>query len=643
MLTKNFATIPSLNLKGKEVKKEKIFLAWQTVDWASVQKRVRQVQRRIYKASLDGRKKKAHRLQDFLINSFEAKLMAVRLVTTLNKGKSTAGVDGVAVDKRVPLSKEGSSFLRTGTPSTKVYSSSKKRFVKGRSKKIRIFKVTKPKGLDNTQKFKLAKGLKLDGLASPIRRVWIPKPGKSEERPLGIPTIKDRAKQALAKFALEPEWEALFEPNSYGFRPGRRSHDAIEAIFLSLHFKTPKWIFDADIKKCFDRIDHEALLAKLETFPAMKIQIAAWLKADIMEGYASAPKSITASSMGTPQGGVISPLLANIALHGLESHLKEYVANLNILPTPTSLRGRAVKRNALSVIRYADDFVLTHINKEIMDLCIIETSRWLQKIGLEISPEKSALRSGSEGFKFLGFQVIQVRKNGVYKVKITPSREKIELFLLKIRDIIQNNRSASSFQLICKLRLVIFGWANYYKYCECKDTFRKLTHLIFQKIRAWVFRRDTRNGREYIKNKYFPSGKVYSFDGDFHRDNWILVGERKSSKTETAKAFLPHLVWVKSRKFVKVLKNKSPFDGDFIYWTLRMKSDTTLSTRTRILLRKQKGKCSICKKAFSVLDRLEIDHIIPKFKGGPDTYNNLQLLHRACHVQKTAVDLKPIK
>jgi len=569
--------------------KKYYFLAWDSVRWALVDQRVRRVQRRIYKARLKGKMKRVHWLQKLLINSIDAKLVAVRRVTTLNQGRKTAGVD-------------------------------------------------KQSNLNVKEKEALVRTLTLDGKARPIRRVWIPKPGKTEKRPLGIPTIRDRAKQALAQLALEPEWEAVFEPNSYGFRPARRAHDAIEAIFLSLHHKTPKWVYDADIRKCFDKISHEALLDKLKTFPQMEKQVEAWLKAEIMEGYANAPKEITTSTLGTPQGGIISPLLANIALHGLEQHLKQFVGNLDIKPSESSNRGKAAKQKALSVIRYADDFVLIHVNKQILELCIPETQKWLAHMNLEISQEKSALRDGRQGFLFLGFQIIQVVKHNEYKVKIRPSSGKVKAFLQKIRDIIQKNKAASAYQLIMKLRPIIVGWANYYKYSECKDDFGKLTHLIFQKIRAWVFRRDTRNGRLNVKEKYFPSGKEYSFCGSKHKDNWILFGTYKS-KQGIKEAFLPHMSWVKSEKFVKIQGSRSPYDGDFIYWAKRTQKYSSLSTRVTTLLKRQKIKCAICRKTFTSLDRLEVDHIIPKSQGGKDTYENLQLVHRHCHIKKTASEL----
>lgn len=570
-------------------------ITWNDIDWAKAQKIVRQIQYRIYEAAREGNKARVHGLQKRLIKSKAARLVAVRQVTTLNKGRKTAGVDKVVVT----------------TP---------------------------------TAKLTMAKNLSLDGRAQAIRRVWIPKPGKVEKRPLGIPVIEDRARQALATLALEPEWEAVFEPNSYGFRPGRSALDAIEAIFLNMHSNTPKWVFDADIKKGFDLIDHTALLDKLDTFPLMKRQIRAWLKCGVMEGYANSAgaNEILKVEAGTPQGGIISPLLANIALHGLENHLLEFVAKLPMKPHPGANRGAATKKKALGIIRYADDFVLIHQNKEILELCITETQKWLSIVGLTISEEKSVLRDAREGFEFLGFQIIQVRKKKAdrYKVKILPSLSNQKQLLAKIKKILKISKSISSYDLIRTLRPIIIGWANYFKYSECKQVFHKLTHLIFQKIRAWVFRRDTRNGRRAIKEKYFPSGKTYQFDDSKHQDNWVLCGTNKIKGGKTATNYLPHMVWIKSRKHVKVLKDASPYDGS-IYWTLRSAKHSPYPLRVRTLLIRQKQICPICNQQFTDFDSStwEVDHIIPKSQGGKDVYENLQLLHKTCHQKKTRSDM----
>lgn len=562
-------------------------LAWEDIKWPLVISRTRRIQRRIYKASADGNKVRVHWLQRKLINSQDGKLYSVLQVTTLNKAKLTPGMD---------------------------------KFI----------------ARSSSDKMLLAERLTLDGTSRPINRVWIPKPGKTEKRPLGIPTIQDRAKQALAKLALEPEWEAKFEPNSFGFRPGRSAHDAVEAIFSSLHHGTPKFVFDADISKCFDRINHSALLSKLDTFPVLEKQIESWLAAGILDRQSDMPHDPVPTTMGTPQGGIISPLLANIALHGLETHIKEYVSEMNFkLPS----RGKVARRKSVGIVRYADDFVVTHVYKEVLEELIPQISIWLSKVGLEISEEKSSIRNVTQGFLFLGFQFIQIKKGENYKISITPSRSNQDRFLKKIREILKNNRSASSYLLITKLRPVVIGWANYYRYCECSSTFSKMTHLLYQKLRAWVFRRDRKQGRTNIKEKYFPSGKTYMFDDVPHRDNWILNGTYKDKKSVFRENYLPHMSWIHSKKHVKIVGSKSPFDGDHIYWSKRNSKYGVFSARQQNLLVRQFHKCTICRRTFDTFDQLEVDHVIPKHKGGKDVYSNLQILHRECHVNKSKNDV----
>nr|AYQ94511.1 hypothetical protein [Cylindrocapsa geminella] len=550
-------------------------ITWNTIDWAKVHKRVLRIQHRIFIAKRKGLDKVVIGLQYRLINSFDAKLLSVLRVTTLNKGRKTPGVEKQIIVK-------------------------------------------------SQDKLKMAYSLRLSGKARPIRRVWIPKPGKDEKRPLGIPTILDKANQNLAKLALEPEWEAVFENNSYGFRPGRNTHDAIEAIFLNLHFNRTKFVYDADIRKCFDRIDHEALLKKLNTFPQMERQIRAWLKAGIMEEYANAPKSYESESKtGTPQGGIISPLLANIALHGLENHLKEFCATkVSTKIFQTKQRTKESKRTACGVIRYADDFVIIHENKQVLELCIKEVQLWLLAMGLEISEEKSKLRDILEGFQFLGFQIILTRKGKgrEYKVKITPSKKSCQRFYDKMKTVIKNSKAISTYALINMIRPIIVGWGNYFRYSECRETFKKLDYNIFGMLRAWVFRRDTRNNRTTVKERYFPSGGTYVFNGKTHKDNWILVGQTKKNDTIVTN-YLPRLFWIESRKHVKISKNSSPFDGNHIYWAKR--------------LEKYSGFCPSYRTRFQANDNFEIDHIKPRAQGGLDKYSNLKLLHKTCHVTKT--------
>lgn len=565
-------------------------LTWDDVIWKNSYNKVRCIQKRIFKASKSGDTRRMWFLQKLLLRNPHAKLVATHTVTTLNKGKRTAGID-------------------------------------------------KQKATSSEEKLLLARNLRLNGKANKIQRVWIPKPEKTEKRPLGIPTIQDRAKQALCTLVLEPEWEAKFEPNSYGFRPGRNTHDAIEAIFLNLHHNADKYVYNADIRKCFDRIDHEALLSKLNTFPLMRRQILAWLKADILDQYANSPK-VETPQMGTPQGGILSPLLANIALHGLEEHLLNFVSSKKFpKPHEKAARGARAKRAALGIVRYADDFVILHRNLDIMRLIIQETEAWLSKIGLAISQEKSAIRLASQSFNFLGFQMALVRGQGRFRVKITPNKKNVLRITSKTRKVIQTQKSVSSYQLIGILRPILLSWANYFKFCECKETFKKVDNIVYHQLRAWVFRRAIRKGRISVKEKYFPSKSVYKFQGREYSANWILNGTKKRKGEKKSTIFLPKISWVKSSKFVKVKADASVYDGNEIYWALRNSRFCILSTRVQNLLRRQNGKCTLCKGVFNVGDQMEVDHIISKYKGGKDEYRNLQLLHRQCHAEKTKKDL----
>jgi RNA-directed DNA polymerase len=419
----------------------------------------------------------------------------------------------------------------------------------------------------------------------------------------------------------------------------------MESIFSSLRNNSGdkgyhKYILDADISKCFDRIDHDYLLKKMATLPEIEQQVRAWLKAGIMEelqkdmNFDVVPENKT----GTPQG-VISPLLSNIALHGLEDHMKTWICTKPSY-AKTNQYSKSAKRKSLALIRYADDFVVIHKDEGIIREAREEIAAWLwDGPKLELSEEKTSVRHSSEGFNFLGFSCITIRRGNRERIKIYPSRSSQARLLLKVRVIVLKNRSASSYQLVKLLRPVILGWANYFKFSECKAVFHTLTHLIFQKLRAWCFRRDTRNGRKVVKEKYFPSGRIYSFDGVKHADNWVLVGKEKSSTGIMRENHLPHIVWVKSVKWVKIKGDASPFDGNNVYWGRRTMNKGTFNVRQRKLIRVQKGICPWCQTPFFFESIVEVDHIEPTFKGGEDVYKNLQLLHKHCHIEKTRVDL----
>jgi RNA-directed DNA polymerase len=557
---------------------------WKNIPWQKLERVVFKLQKRIYRASQRGDVKTVRRLQKTLMRSWSAKTLAVRKVTQDNQGKCTAGVDGI-------------------------------------------------KSLTPRQRHNLVLKLRLSRKAKPTRRVWIPKPGTEEKRPLGIPTMYDRALQALVKLALEPEWEAKFEPNSYGFRPGRSCHDAIGAIFLAIKSKS-KYVLDADIAKCFDRINHKALLEKLNTFPIMRRQIRAWLKAGVMDGGKLFP-----ILEGTPQGGVISPLLANIALHGMENRIKQFAE---------TLKGRKQdNRKSLSLIRYADDFVILHEDITVIQKSQQIISEWLKGMGLELKPSKTRLthtlnKHGEEnpGFDFLGFTVRQfpVGKNQSgkntdgtllgFKTLIKPSKKKLKTHAESIRSVIKTHKAAPQEALISRLNPIIRGWANYYSTVVSKEIYSGMDRLTYQQLRAWANRRHPNKNRGWIANKYWQNIK---------NDHWVFAnrGEGKRKQIRLTK----HSETLITRH-EKVQGERSPYDGDWIYWSSRMGMHPEAAARVATLLKKQKGICAHCGLFFKDGDLLEIDHKTPRKRGGKDTKENLQLLHRHCHDTKTANDDK---
>jgi RNA-directed DNA polymerase len=546
---------------------------WKDLNWRKLERVTFKLQKRIFQASERGDVKTVRKLQKTLIRSWSAKCIAVRRVTQDNQGKNTAGVDGI-------------------------------------------------KSLSPKQRINLVDKLKLTGKAKPTRRVNIPKPGTTETRPLGIPTINDRALQALCKMALEPEWEAKFEPNSYGFRPGRSCHDAIGAIYASIN-KKAKYVLDADIAKCFDRINHKALLSKIHTYPTLSHQLKVWLKA----GY-WVDRKLFPTDDGTPQGGVISPLLANIALHGMEERIKQYAE---------TLEGKTRdNRQALSLIRYADDFVIIHEDLNVVEKCQEIIANWLSDMGLELKPNKTKLThtlneiNGNVGFEFLGFHIQQHRvgnyrssntSKGIplgFTTLIIPSKAKVKTHLAKIAEVIDTHKTASQAALISKLNPIIRGWSNYYSTVVSKETYSRVDYLTYDKLRAWARKRGKGN---INKGKY-----------------WRTVGDRNwCFSTEDGLELKQHSDTPIVRH-TKIKGAASPYNGDWTYWSKRRGEYPETPNRVASLIKKQKGICPHCGLYFTSTDIVEVDHIKPTSVGGKDTYDNLQLLHKHCHDAKTAID-----
>jgi RNA-directed DNA polymerase len=560
--------------------------AWNTLPWRTLEQHVYRIQKRIYRASQRGNTRAVQKLQKLLMKSEAARHLAVRRVTQDNQGKKTAGVDGV----------------KSVRP--------KQRLVMAQQIHPKHWKQSKPK---------------------PVRRVWIPKPGKEEKRPLGIPTMLDRAKQALGKMALEPEWEAKFEPNSYGFRPGRSCHDAIEAIYKDIKQK-PKFVYDADIKGCFDNIDQEALLGKLHTFTAMRRAVKGWLKAGVLEGEAFTP-----TERGTPQGGVISPLLANLALHGMEEAIKQGYSTSKSVEKP-------------KLVRYADDFVILHSKREAVERAAERTERWLSNMGLHLNPKKTRLThtltavEGNVGFTFLGFNVRQypvgkthtgkianqwTEKVLGFKTHIKPGKEEIKRHLGEIKQRLRKLGHRSQAEVIKTLSPVIRGWADYYKTVVSSEVFHYCDMVLYVQLTRWARRKHQTRGKRWLQKKYWHT---------IGNDHWVFATKTSEGMKKIRKHSMTHI-----RRFVKVKGTASPYDGDLLYWYKRLKEHPLMDSEKAKLLRIQKGQCPRCGLYFKAEDLLEIDHAIPTALGGKDALSNKWVYHRHCHDEKTAEDLKKIR
>jgi RNA-directed DNA polymerase len=552
---------------------------WAHIPWRMLESYVYRLQKRIYKAQSRGDTKAVHSLQRLLLKSRAARTLAVRRVTQDNQGKKTAGVDGVK-DVAAPI------------------------------RQLFVERLRRPDTIK----------------ARPVRRVWIPKPGKDERRALGIPTMLDRAHQALHKLALEPQWEARFAPDSYGFRPGRSAHDAIEAIFKYLRLQD-KYVLDADIKGCFDHIDHQVLLRKLETTPVTRRAVKAWLHAGILEH-----GTFTPSQAGTPQGGVISPLLANIALHGIEE-----------VATQAYIR-RPAKRWPITpkLVRYADDFVILCHDLDGITAAKTAVEQFLGALGLHLSPTKTNIthtlhhHEGRAGFDFLGFHIRQYPVGAThtgcdsggtklgFKTLITPSKQAITRHIDDLHRLIRHSIPATQTRLIDKISPLIWGWSRYYRSVVASKIFNACDHHLYTSLASWARRRHPNKSGSWRADRY-----------------WSMQAGRKWVFTvksgEDAGLCLPAHTQTHIRRHVKVQGRASPYDGNLRYWATRLKNHPLTSTTMGHLLYRQHGTCAFCGLHFKPEDLLEIDHILPLSQGGKDWLTNKQALHRHCHDRKTAL------
>lgn len=536
---------------------------WHSVNWKSVRKVVRNLRQRIFKATQARNWRKVRNLQRLILRSFSNALLSVRRAAQENKGKNTPGVDkilAISPQERLKLAND----------------------------------------IAKNQEWK----------PYPARRVYIPK-ADGKKRPLGIPTIRDRCLQAIVKNALEPCWEAKFERTSYGFRPGRGCHDAIEKIYQGLRpNKRKKWIVDADIKGCFDNISHDYLMSIIGNSPG-KVLIKRWLKAGYVEQNTFHP-----TEAGTPQGGIISPLLANIALHGMEDAIGVKYNN------------RGEIRGKRTVIRYADDFVILCESKEDAEKAKETMNKWLELRGLKLSEDKTKIVHATEGFNFLGFNIRQYPVTNTatgYKLLIKPSKEFLNKTRKRLKEVFLEHKGKSVVQLIKAINPVIRGIANYVKPFVASESFNTLDEYLYWRQVRYVKRTHPTKSKNWTQKKYW--GRL-----DFERpeDKWVF-GDKRTGVTMLKFNRFP----IKRHTLVKGLS--SPDDPTLAeYWEKRRTKEgenevKKLGKVRRTVAKKQGYRCPVCWDSLFNSEELHLHHKKPRSQGGKDEVKNLEWLHIQCH------------
>ena len=534
---------------------------WQTTHWTRAYRTVRNLRQRIFRATQEGNLKKVRSLQKLMLKSCSNRLVSVRRVTQVNAGKKTPGIDGMVVKSPA-----------------------------ARGKLV--------DALDQYTAWK----------AKPARRVYIPK-ANGKKRPLGMPVVIDRCFQAMVKNALEPAWEAKFEGSSYGFRPGRSAHDAIGKIYLLARpNKKKKWILDADIKGAFDFISHEYLCQAIGPVPGKEL-IKQWLKAGYIE-----QEEFHATEQGTPQGGVISPLLLNIALHGMDQ---------TIGVTYNSHGQLSGKR---AVVRYADDFVCFCETKEDAEQVQETLTAWLKDRGLTLSAEKTRIVHLTEGFNFLGFNIRHYRtpqttKTG-WKLLIKPSKESVQDVRKKLKERWKKVQGTNVQVVLKELNPIIRGWANYFRMVVAKELFGKLDSWMVHKALHYTKRMHPKKSVWWQRQRYF---------GRFNLDRldcWTF-GDKQTG------GYVLKFAWFPIERHILVKGRASPDDPQLKeYWTKRQErqaKDLTISQQK--LSKRQKGRCIQCFESLFNGEDLQVHRRLSPSQGGKDTYSNLALVHSFCHQQ----------
>ncbi len=534
---------------------------WYAVDWRRVERNVRGMQIRIAKATRDGDWRRVKALQRMLTRTLSAKLYAVRRVTQ-NQGARTAGVD------------------------RELWDSPESRWEAIGRLKRRGYKPL------------------------PLRRVFIPK-ANGKERPLGIPTMRDRAMQALYLLALEPVSESTSDPNSYGFRLNRSTADAMSQIFVAMSQKgSARWVLEADIKGCFDWINHDWLVANV---PMDKGILLKWLKAGLIY-----KGQLQATEAGTPQGGIISPTLANVTLNGLERELAAHLgAKFGIAKA---------KKLKVNVVRYADDFVITGDSKEVLES---EVKPWVEAFlavrGLRLSEEKTRIIHIDEGFDFLGWNF---RKYSG-KLLIKPSKKNVQTFYRKVSETISGNKTVKHADLIRLLNPMLRGWAQYHSPVVAKQAYSRMESLIFRRLWWWSKRRHPNKGAEWVREKYFRS------DGGRH---WIFAVPVVLDDGSAGLNELYQLRGTPIRRHRKIKGDFNPFDPEWEQYGEqlrqgRMEGSMRHRRQWVSLFMSQGGLCAHCGCALTRETGWHNHHLEFRVHGGSDALFNRVLLHPDCHRQ----------
>lgn len=544
---------------------------WHAIDWHQVDQQVRTMQMRIAKATQESDWRRVKALQRSLTRSFTARALAVRRVTE-NQGKRTAGVDRELWD----------------TPTRK---------------------------WEAVSALKQQRGYR----PQPLRRVFIPK-ANGKERPLGIPTMRDRAMQALHLLGLEPVVESQSDPNSYGFRRNRSTADAMSQLFVCLSQKVAApWVLEADIEGCFDHINHEWLVSHVHMDRAI---LNKWLKAGVVY-----KGQLASTEAGTPQGGIISPTLANVALNGLEDGLRAHLI---------AKAGKSkVQKLKVNVVRYADDFVITGASQELLES---EIRPWVEAFlaqrGLRLSPTKTRVTHIDHGFDFLGWNFRKY--SGTLLIK--PSKKNVKAFYDKVKGIVKANLMVKQAELIQRLNPILRGWAMYHHPVVAKETFSKLDSLLWWRLTRWARRKHPKKTPKWVTKKYWSTvegrtefaERIRSEDGEAR---WIRL--YRLADTEI----------VRHRK---VMGEFNPFDPRWEAYGEDLRAKRLLKSMAyrkqwATLYLSQQGKCVRCGEPITEETGWHDHHLLARVAGGSDSLSNRVLLHPVCHVQLHALGLTVAK